>query len=61
VQQGGEERPVRRGETGLADLTLQDGKLVTQRQDLDVLVRIAHRQQPDEGEHARERQVGQSQ
>jgi hypothetical protein len=43
------------------DLPLQDGQLVAQRQDLDVLVRSAHRQQPYEGEHARHGQVGQSQ
>jgi hypothetical protein len=61
VQQGGEERPVGRGEPGFVDLTLQDGELVAQRKNLDVLVHIAHRQQPYEGEHARERQVGQSQ
>jgi hypothetical protein len=49
------------GEAGLVDLTLQDGGLVTQRKNLDVLVHIAHRQQPYEGEHAREGEVGQSQ
>ncbi|WP_165439967.1 hypothetical protein [Micromonospora kangleipakensis] len=37
------------------------GELVAQRKNLDVLVGIARRQQPDEGEHARQRQVGQSQ
>jgi hypothetical protein len=54
VQEGGEERPVGRGEAGSVDLALQDGELVAQRKDLDVLVRIAHRQQPYEGDHARE-------
>jgi hypothetical protein len=61
VEEGGEERPVRRGEAGLVDLALQDGELVAQRKNLDVLVRIGHRYEPYEGEHARERQVGQSQ
>jgi hypothetical protein len=61
VQQGGEECPVGRGESGFVDLALQDGELVAQRKDLGVFVHIAHRQQPYEGEHARERQVGQSQ
>ncbi|GAB3849264.1 hypothetical protein [Dactylosporangium cerinum] len=46
---------------GLGDLALQDGELVAQRKNFDVLVHIALRQQSDEGEHARERQVGQSQ
>jgi hypothetical protein len=31
-------------ERGLGDLTLQDQQLVAQRQDLDVLVAVAHRQ-----------------
>jgi hypothetical protein len=61
VQEGGEECPVGRGEARLVDLALQDGELVTQRQNLDVLVRIAHRQQPDEGERAGEGEVRQSQ
>jgi hypothetical protein len=37
---------------------LQYGELVAQRKDLDVLVHIADRQQPHEGEHVRQRQVG---
>ncbi|WP_165824567.1 hypothetical protein [Micromonospora globispora] len=61
VQEGGEVRPVGRGEAGLVDLALQDGELVAQRQDLDVFVRVARGQQAYEGEDARERQVGQSQ
>jgi hypothetical protein len=61
VEQGGEVRPVGRGETGFLSLALQDGELVTQRKNLDVFVRVAHGQQAYEGEHARERQVGQSQ
>jgi hypothetical protein len=61
MEQGGEERPVRRGEVGFVDLTLQDAELMAQRQNLDVLVGVAHRQQPYEGEYARQRHVGQSQ
>jgi len=37
---------VGRGEAGLAGLALQDSQLVAQRQDLDVFVGVAHRQQP---------------
>jgi hypothetical protein len=61
VEQGGEERPVGRGEAGFFDLALQDGELVAQGQDLDVLVGIAHRYEAYEGEYGRERQLGQSQ
>jgi hypothetical protein len=61
MEQGGEERPVKRREAGFVDLTLQDAELMAQRQNLDVLVGVAHRQQPHEGKHARECQVGQSQ
>jgi hypothetical protein len=43
MQQRGEERPVSSGEAGFVDLALQDGELVAQRQDIDVLVGVAHR------------------
>ena len=45
VQQGGQERPVARAEPrpGLTQLPLQDRDLVAQRQDLHVLVPVAHR------------------
>jgi hypothetical protein len=45
VQQGGQERPVARVEPrpSLAQLSLQDCNLVAQRQDLHVLVPVAHR------------------
>jgi len=48
VQQGGQERAVASGEPwpGRAELPLQDRDLVAQRQDLDVLVPAACRQQP---------------
>jgi hypothetical protein len=47
VQQGGQERPVARGEprSGRAQLPLQDRDLMTQSQDLHILVPVAHRQQ----------------
>lgn len=44
VEQGGEERPVGRGEPGFGDPALQDGELVTEREDFDVFVGVAHRQ-----------------
>jgi hypothetical protein len=48
VQQGGQERPVAREEPrpGRAHLPLQHRDLVTQRQDLHVLVPVARREQP---------------
>jgi hypothetical protein len=48
VQQGGQERPVARAEPrpGLTQLPLQDRDLVTQRQDLHLLVPVAHWKQP---------------
>jgi hypothetical protein len=61
VQEGGEECPVGRGEARFVDLALEDGELVAERKDLDVLVHVAGRQQTHEGEHVRQRQVGQSQ
>jgi hypothetical protein len=38
-----------------------DGELVAKREDLDVLVHVAHWQKPYKGEHVRQRQRGQSQ
>jgi hypothetical protein len=48
VQQGGQERPVGGGEPRpvRAQLSLQDRDLVTQHQDLDVLVPVTHRKKP---------------
>jgi hypothetical protein len=45
VQQGGQERPITRGESrpGRAQLPLQDRDLVPQYQDLQVLVAVAPR------------------
>ncbi|GAA3378645.1 hypothetical protein GCM10020367_58990 [Streptomyces sannanensis] len=45
VQECGEQRAVRPGELWLVGLSLQHGQLVAQRQDLGVLVAIAHRQE----------------
>ncbi|MGW2937417.1 hypothetical protein ACWDA7_37610 [Streptomyces sp. NPDC001156] len=61
MQERREERAVRPGELRLVDLPLQHGQLVAQRQDLSILVAIAHRRQSYQGEHARQSQVGQSQ
>ena len=49
------------GERGLPGLVLQDDELVPQRQDLDVLVLIAHGQQAHERERVRHGEVGQAQ
>ena len=48
VQQCGQERPVAQGEPwpGRAQLPLQDRDLVTQHQDLHVLIPVAGRKQP---------------
>jgi len=48
VQQSGQEHPVARAEPrpGLAQLPLQHRDLVAERQDLHVLVPVAHRKQP---------------
>ena len=61
VQERGKKSTVRRGDPGSVDLPPQNGQLIAQRQDLDVLVHSAHRQQPHEGEHARHGKIGQSQ
>ncbi|GAA3476253.1 hypothetical protein GCM10018966_007800 [Streptomyces yanii] len=45
VEQAGEDHTVGVRERGLADLALKDEQLVTQRQDLDVFIPVAHRQQ----------------
>jgi hypothetical protein len=61
VEERGKEGAVRRGDAWPVNLPLQDCQLVAQRQYLDVLVRVADRQQPYEGEHTRHGEVGQSQ
>jgi hypothetical protein len=62
VQQGGKERPVARAELrpGLAQLSYQDRYLVTQRQDLHLLVPVAHLKQPMQRERVRHTEIGQS-
>lgn len=61
VKERGKKDAVRRGDARPVDLPLHDGQLMAQRQYLDVLVHIAHREQSYEGEHARHSEVGQSQ
>jgi hypothetical protein len=61
VEQAGEQRTVGVGEHGLADLALQDQQLVPQREDLDIFVPLAHRQQPQEREGVGHGEVGQAQ
>jgi hypothetical protein len=61
MEERGQERTVRRRDARPVDLPLQDGQLVAQRQYLDLLVHLTHRQQPYEGEHARHGEVGKSQ
>ena len=62
-QERGEEGPVlgRESHPGVgAELPFKDGDLVTQGENLHVLVPIAHRQQPQRGESVRDGQVGQA-
>ncbi|KMS75166.1 hypothetical protein ACM01_10990 [Streptomyces viridochromogenes] len=62
VQQRGQEHPVTRGEPHPipAEPAFQHRDLMTQREDLRVLVLVAHRQQPQQGEHVRHTQTGKS-
>jgi hypothetical protein len=52
VQERGEECPVRWSEPycGVAELPVQQGDLVSQREDLDVFVAITPREQAEQGE-----------
>ncbi|MFE4719426.1 hypothetical protein ACFRLW_23885 [Streptomyces sp. NPDC056728] len=61
MQERGEQRTVGPGELRLANLPLQHGQLMAQRQDFGVLAAVAHRQEPYPGEHALQGQVRQSQ
>jgi hypothetical protein len=63
VQQRRQERPITGIEPHLlgAQLPLQHRKLMPQRENLDVLVAIAHRQQTQKRERVRDTQVRQSQ
>ncbi|WP_258382468.1 hypothetical protein [Streptomyces sp. NTH33] len=61
MEQAGEDCAVGVGERGPADLALQDQQLVAQRQDLHVLLPVAHRQQAQEREGVRHGEIGQAQ
>jgi hypothetical protein len=63
VKECGEQRPVSRSEPQprATELPLQYSDLVPQRQDLDVLVSVAHREQAEQGEGVRQAEVSQSQ
>ncbi|MGE7436686.1 hypothetical protein [Kitasatospora sp. NPDC001175] len=58
MEQAGEDGTIGVGEGGLADLALQDQQLVTECEDLDVLLPAAHRQQPQQREGAGHGEVG---
>jgi hypothetical protein len=61
VEQAGEHHAIRVGEREFADLALQDEELVAQGEDLDVLVTVAHGQEPQKREGGRHSEVGQAQ
>jgi hypothetical protein len=61
VKQSGGHDAIGGGERGLAGLALQDEELVPQRQDLDVFVPVAHRQQAQEREGVGRSERGQAQ
>jgi hypothetical protein len=61
VEQAGEHQAIRVGERGFADLALQDEELVAQGEDLDVLVTVAHGQEPRKREGVRHSEIGQAQ
>ena len=61
VKQTGKDDAVGIGERGLADLALQHQQLMPQRQDLEVFVPVAHRQQAQECEGVGRSEVGQAQ
>ncbi|WUH96085.1 hypothetical protein OG900_06520 [Streptomyces sp. NBC_00433] len=61
VEQAGEDGAVGLGEGRSADMALQNHELVSEREDLDVLVAVAHRQQAEEGEGVGLSEVGQAQ
>ena len=63
VQQRRQQHPITRGEPRpvRTKLPLQDRELMAQREDLRVFVPAAHRQQPQQREHVRHTEIGQSQ
>jgi hypothetical protein len=62
LQQGGQPRPVSPGEPDpiAVQLPFENNDLVPQREDLGVLIAIAHRQQPQQGEGVGHAEVRQS-
>ncbi|MFJ9448513.1 hypothetical protein ACIRRH_42960 [Kitasatospora sp. NPDC101235] len=60
VEQAGQDSTVGVGEDGSADLALHDRQLVPQREDLDVLLPAAHRQEPQQREGVGGGEVGQA-
>jgi hypothetical protein len=61
VEQAGEDGAVGVGEGGFADLAFQDQWLVPERQDLDVLLAVAHRQEAQERQGVGRSEVGEAQ
>jgi hypothetical protein len=63
VQQGGEQRPVGRGEPNLlaVQLSFQDVELVPEGEDLSVFGRVTHRQQSQHRQRVGHAEVRQSQ
>ncbi|MDX3109411.1 hypothetical protein [Nonomuraea angiospora] len=62
-QESGEKGPVLGRESHprlVAELSSQDGDLVTQGENLDILVPIPHREQTERGERVRDGEVGQA-
>ncbi len=62
MHERGKQRPVSRTEPhpGIAELPLQHSNLVAQREDLDVFVSVAHRDQAKQGEGVGQAEEGQS-
>ncbi|MFD5662177.1 hypothetical protein [Streptomyces hirsutus] len=61
VKEAGEYGAVGGGEGGLADLTLQDQQLMAEREDLDILLASAHRQQAQDRQDVGRSEVSQTQ
>jgi hypothetical protein len=61
VKEAGEYGTVGGGKGGLADLALQNQQLMTEREDLDVLLESAHRQQAQDRQDVGRSEVGQTQ
>ncbi|MFE7713395.1 hypothetical protein ACFU6I_48645 [Streptomyces sp. NPDC057486] len=61
MKEAGEYGAVGGGEGGPADLALQDQQLMTKREDLEVLLVSAHRQQAQDRQDVGRSEVGQTQ